>query len=503
MTPSQTVVQSISILGKRKASQRSKSLVIHLSSDAGSSYEELESDHSNTPKPSTSRSAVMMVNGTLQMCPKRRYQCTFEGCEKAYTKPSRLEEHERSHTGLRPFVCETCHKSYLRESHLHAHARSHLPESERPFLCDSGSCRKRFWTSQHLQAHLQLHTGEKPFKCSEVDCEEAFAKHHQLRTHMCTVHAPPGTKPYQCSHADCSKSFSTSQKLRAHAKTHDDKRYMCAHPNCLSPTSTPRYFSTWTALQHHTRVDHPPTCTHPSCNGRLFTSQKGLRAHQMLHEERDAEARLGAEVHNDSDAEDSDSEAPPRKKRRGGELGRDWKCDVDTCDKSFKSKKAMTTHIKVNHQGRRDFVCPHSACKRAFGYKHLLQRHLAKIHKASGDSTSSEAEETEADGHARAHESDVLLDIDAVTGNSYSKRAAEKVETAKALRCPHPHLQGLGLLDTALATILESESSCEYVFSRAYDLRRHLRANHGIELEKDVVDKWVLKQKTTSRNILQ
>ncbi|KAJ8696715.1 hypothetical protein PTI98_006561 [Pleurotus ostreatus] len=345
MTPSQTVVQSISILGKRKASQRSKSLVIHLSSDAGSSYEELESDHSNTPKPSTSRSAVMMVNGTLQMCPKRRYQCTFEGCEKAYTKPSRLEEHERSHTGLRPFVCETCHKSYLRESHLHAHARSHLPESERPFLCDSGSCRKRFWTSQHLQAHLQLHTGEKPFKCSEVDCEEAFAKHHQLRTHMCTVHAPPGTKPYQCSHADCSKSFSTSQKLRAHAKTHDDKRYMCAHPNCLSPTSTPRYFSTWTALQHHTRVDHPPTCTHPSCNGRLFTSQKGLRAHQMLHEERDAEARLGAEVHNDSDAEDSDSEAPPRKKRRGGELGRDWKCDVDTCDKSFKSVNGYSSII--------------------------------------------------------------------------------------------------------------------------------------------------------------
>lgn len=294
---------------------------------------------------------------------------------------------------------------------------------------------------------------------------------------------------------------------------------MCAHPSCLSPTSTPKYFTTWTALQHHTRVDHPPTCTHPYCNGRVFASQKGLRAHQMLHEERDAEARLYAEMH-DSDAEDSDGEAPPRKKRRGGELGRDWKCDMDTCDKSFKSvfkyssvaiplnhaytydeqKKALTTHIRVNHQGRRDFVCPHSSCQRAFGYKHLLQRHLAKIHKPSGGATSSEAEETEIDAHA--HDSDALLDIDAITGNSYSKRASEKVDAAKALRCPHPRLEALGIPTIAPAPVVELQSSCDYVFSRAYDLRRHLRANHGIELEKALIDKWVAKQKAVRRNVL-
>jgi len=30
---------------------------------------------------------------------ERRYQCPHEGCDKAYTKPSRLAEHELSHTG--------------------------------------------------------------------------------------------------------------------------------------------------------------------------------------------------------------------------------------------------------------------------------------------------------------------------------------------------------------------------------------------------------------------
>ena len=30
---------------------------------------------------------------------KRRFECTFDGCDKAYFKPSRLAEHELTHTG--------------------------------------------------------------------------------------------------------------------------------------------------------------------------------------------------------------------------------------------------------------------------------------------------------------------------------------------------------------------------------------------------------------------
>ena len=35
--------------------------------------------------------------------PKKRYACDFDGCDKAYSKPARLAEHQRSHTGdVRP-----------------------------------------------------------------------------------------------------------------------------------------------------------------------------------------------------------------------------------------------------------------------------------------------------------------------------------------------------------------------------------------------------------------
>ena len=113
---------------------------------------------------------------------KGRYPCTYEGCLKSYSKPSRLAEHERSHSGdvrpyshntnalpdllppQRPFICPTCNKSYLRESHLQAHSRSHLSYSDRPYVCDEPGCGKRFWTTQHLRVHNELHNGEKPFK---------------------------------------------------------------------------------------------------------------------------------------------------------------------------------------------------------------------------------------------------------------------------------------------------------------------------------------------------
>ena len=115
---------------------------------------------------------------------KRPYQCTYPGCSKAYTKPSRLQEHQRSHTGevgrrsepsdlfssplQRPFVCDTCQKSYLRETHLQAHVRSHQPESARPLKCQFQDCQRRFWTSQHLRVHHDWHNGAKPFAVRDI-----------------------------------------------------------------------------------------------------------------------------------------------------------------------------------------------------------------------------------------------------------------------------------------------------------------------------------------------
>ncbi|KAI0735302.1 hypothetical protein C8Q76DRAFT_711770 [Earliella scabrosa] len=467
------------------------SLVIHLSSPSPSCDNDLSYTESDveagrgSDAPATRRSRSPKT--------KKRYACTFEGCTKSYTKPSRLTEHERSHTGDRPYVCATCSKSYLRETHLQAHVRTHLPSSAKPFVCDDPGCGKRFWTSQHLRVHTELHRGEKPHRCTESNCEAAFSKHHQLREHICTAHSPPGTKPYRCEHPGCTKSFATNQKLTAHTKTHDDKRYTCVHRSCLPVEGAPpTYYSTWSALQHHTRTAHPPTCPYPSCKGKTFTQQKGLRAHLKIHAQRDQEAEL-----DDVPASGSEDERP-RKRRRGGEVGRDWVCEVEGCSKDFKSKKALATHHNIAHLGRRDFVCPHEHCKRAFGYKHLLQRHLAKLHAPSGSESGSDNEGEHTDTEPESpHMS--TMDIDLITGKAYATRAKDAVKQASKLQCPYPELPPLLSTDSSEATSTSTSSkrvhACQYVFSRAYDLRRHLQAEHGVEVDREKVDEWVRGEK--------
>lgn len=83
------------------------------------------------------------------------------------------------------------------------------------------------------------------------------------------------------------------------------------------------------------RTAHPPICPHPSCNGKPFTAQKGLRAHLKLHAERDLETQLEKAVAESAD--EDEEEERPLKRRRGGEVGRDWICQEAGCSKDFKS----------------------------------------------------------------------------------------------------------------------------------------------------------------------
>jgi hypothetical protein len=209
-------------------------------------------------------------------------------------------------------------------------------------------------------------------------------------------------------------------------------------------------------------------------------------------------------------ASETNTGEPPKKKRRGGEMGRDWKCKVDQCGKDFKSvghavplqpyssnslpfflqKRALTTHINVHHLGRRDHICFHETCRRAFGYKHLLQRHLAKAH-----GTHDSAEDTErGDGEENSpseEEEDAPaaeLDIAVITGTAYARGAKDRVDRLSALGCPYPELEPLLIGFTAGPMVSEP---CGYVFSRAYDLRRHLMAVHKVEIDKERVDRWV------------
>lgn len=92
------------VLGKRKARQLNGSgnLVLHLTSPCSVSENLLGTSDSETSALGQSKfsdKTHILVNGSFIADTKKRYCCTHRGCEKAYSKPSRLAEHERSHTG--------------------------------------------------------------------------------------------------------------------------------------------------------------------------------------------------------------------------------------------------------------------------------------------------------------------------------------------------------------------------------------------------------------------
>ncbi|KAF3687941.1 Zinc finger protein 26 [Channa argus] len=199
---------------------------------------------------------------------EKPFPCTF--CEKRFASRGELRLHRRTHTGERPYHCSICLKSFSRHWHLKTHleamhsevvagfTRKKFPCSdcekscnsaaelrdhqrthtgERPYQCSF--CDKRFALSGTLVRHERLHTGITPYHCS--DCGKTFAQQWTLTTHMRTH---TGEKPYSCT--QCDKSFVAPGELRRHTRIHTgEKPYTCS--DCG------RHFSLAGTLRNHKR----------------------------------------------------------------------------------------------------------------------------------------------------------------------------------------------------------------------------------------------------------
>ncbi|VDP67550.1 unnamed protein product [Echinostoma caproni] len=104
----------------------------------------------STSKPATKQNRVL----------EKAFACTMFDCTKRFARIDELKRHQRIHSDVKQFVCESCNKGFTRSDHLMTHRRTHT--GERPYPCFH--CERRFARSDERNRHSKVHFREKS-KC--------------------------------------------------------------------------------------------------------------------------------------------------------------------------------------------------------------------------------------------------------------------------------------------------------------------------------------------------
>ncbi|XP_061470628.1 zinc finger protein GLI1 [Rhineura floridana] len=125
---------------------------------------------------------------------KKEFVCHWRDCsreQRPFKAQYMLVVHMRRHTGEKPHKCtfEGCNKAYSRLENLKTHLRSHT--GEKPYVCEHEGCNKAFSNASDRAKHQnRTHSNEKPYICKIPGCTKRYTDPSSLRKHVKTVHGP-------------------------------------------------------------------------------------------------------------------------------------------------------------------------------------------------------------------------------------------------------------------------------------------------------------------------
>lgn len=141
------------------------------------------------------------------------FECSV--CKKLFKNRDNLLQHQRIHSGEKPYECTVCHKRFNHSSYINIHMRTHT--KERPFACSI--CDKDFISRSKLTAHMKAHNDIRPHKCSE--CHRTFRTPADMRNHFRAEHT--NERPFECM--ICGNDFAKQKLLNQHLFLHQVKKH--------------------------------------------------------------------------------------------------------------------------------------------------------------------------------------------------------------------------------------------------------------------------------------
>lgn len=101
-------------------------------------------------------------------------------CNQIFDYLREYQKHQRS-AHPRSIVCAYCGKILKSSKTYLVHKRTHQDVSQRKFKCTYPDCNKAFNFKIHLENHERCHSGDKPFHCNR--CTASFRQAYQLTLH--------------------------------------------------------------------------------------------------------------------------------------------------------------------------------------------------------------------------------------------------------------------------------------------------------------------------------
>lgn len=263
-----------------------------------------------------------------------KYKCSFAGCYLEFRRKDRLDSHEYTHNRVKKFKCteENCDKAYTNNAHLQRHKKTAHSKSTEIVQCSIESCEEFFYSIAKMKAHCrEIHSDKsREYEC-EI-CNEKFRRKTKLKEHM---FAHTGTYKYTCD--KCGKGFLQLGHLQRHEHSHRIRK-------CELCDAT---FDKWSLLLVHKQTEHSNIQYNCSICNKEFHSKRGLRNHRKIHSNVDDRSVHQCPFENCSKSFSQRNNMLAHYKSK--HENRKFACTFDGCKSELSTKQKLDLHIKVMH----------------------------------------------------------------------------------------------------------------------------------------------------------